>query len=513
MNSGRHYGYAPENIAWAGNGVLTYYDPDFPYGQQPERVNNAAYYADEYGYPMPESPDYPQDMRLPPPSPPPSVPRSCNVQYPFGRQQVFEALVRHHAESAGYPDSPSSANTLVPDYSPSLDGSENPEIESDCEEEPPRPIRPPVHRRRTMPSQRPAVTERRERHVTFSEHQEMRYYSPPPSSSSSPPPSPPPSTPPTPPAPLEPPSPMSRQLREAYRSTGRGSQIPTYRHMQEQVVYQQPQQQPAQHSSGEGRRRRRRRPRAQTGPSVAAGILSARMEAMSMRSPPPSPPRPLAAVMPPPSRRRSPTPAPPRRRMTLPAPPPSSPPPSRGRRRRQSEEEPERGRSQTPRPVTVESAEESEPEQPRQAQEPQEVPQPKEEPQPKKQPTEKKRPGILRTPTGPRVSATNQFSDQPAKPSRRASHSGTPAFVHRNPKNFAEQLGIIDAQSNILSRARRDDESVSSMAVNFHIHNEPMDIPRRRHHRHRRDSSESWDPPKKKKTSRLSFLSHLRRHN
>lgn len=453
---------------------------------------------------MAESPDYPRDMRLPPESPPPSLPRSCNVQYPYGRQQVFEALVRHHAESARYPDSPSSVNTLIPDPPPSPYGSDSSEFEPDFEEEPPRTVRPPVHRRQTLPSQRPAVSERRERHMTFSEHREMRYYTPPP---------PPPSSSPAPPAPLDPLSPMPGELRDVYHGTIRGSQVPTYRHMQEQAAYQQPQQQSAHHSPGEGRRRRRRRPRAQTGPSAAASALSARMEAMSTSSPPPSPPRPLAAAMPPPNRHRAPTPPRPSRRKTLPAPPPSSPPPSRGRTQRQSEEEPERGRSRTPRPVTVESAEESEVEQPQQAQEPQEtqqVPQPQKAPKPQK--AEQKRPGILRTPTGPRVSVTDQLSDRPAKPSRQASHSGTPAFVHRNPKNFAQQLGIIDAQSGIRSRAPRDNESVSLMALNFHIHNEPMDIPHRRHHRHRRDSSESWDPPKKKKTSRLSFLSHLRRH-
>ncbi|KAI1090109.1 hypothetical protein F5B19DRAFT_464676 [Rostrohypoxylon terebratum] len=529
MYTGRHNPVDREEIAWAGNGVLTYYDPEFPYGLPPQRINNGqpAYYTDgRYEYPVVESPAsaYAPNMTLRRSSHRRSLRRTRAFNEALA--QVNQALLPESMElsdDSRTPGTPSSGTTLIPTPSRGSLRSESSEAES-CFEE----------------GQEEEEEERRERHVTFAESRFTRFYSPspPPSSilsSGS--------------TPLAPPP---EERREARRERRRGCQGPADRREQEPGSSQPPQLEPVSPGARGERRRRPRRPRSQTESDTATDtLLSEVWRGLGIRSPsrspsPPSPPRPITASRAPPNRRRSPTPLPTRRGRAL-----TEPSPERHHRRRQTAPEPERGRSRTPRPVSVESGSESgseEPKKPEQAPEPQQAPQPQQDskppeesqsqPKPELEPTttktktqlppsaeqKPKRPGILRMPTQPRVFIADQLSDRPA---RAASHRESPVLVRRTPRqNFARQLSVIDAQSGKPSRVPRE-ESISSLAVEYHI--EPANSHRRRrrrrhHHRERsersdsRESRESREPepqPQGKtqgKTSRFSFFSHLVRN-
>ncbi|KAI0884982.1 uncharacterized protein GGS22DRAFT_200080 [Annulohypoxylon maeteangense] len=462
METGRLHPTVRDNIQWAGNGILTYSDPDFPYTDlQPIRISNTrATYSvgqDE------RSLENPRGYRTAP------IPQSCQVQYPYGPREVLAALVKEmssSSDSSDSPDSPGSLDSPSSPDSPSSSQGESPRHSSEFEDrDMPLHVRPLVRRRVTTDHDRSPEPERqrhRER-VAGSERRHPRHRS------------------------VTPP-----RTRREPRSE-RGFQGPTARRIQD--FARNPQLYPphprAREEHGD---RRRRRSEAQVRPDITLDSLWGEVEQMCLESEPSSPEtaRPPVTQRPAAPQRRSARPEHPRRTATH----AGSSSGRSHRRRDEHERERDSGRLETQvgQGVIIDAPNARRDRTRREA--------------------ELASAEIPRDPAPPVITTPSRRTARP-QASRRAttpvSSSGTFVTVRhppRPPQSLAEHLRAIDEMSGMPSKLKKDGDE-GSMVVQIHqdsCHRRG----RRHHHRDERDGKPA--EPKKSRTSRLGFLSHLVRN-
>ncbi|KAI1214472.1 uncharacterized protein F4807DRAFT_468351 [Annulohypoxylon truncatum] len=462
-----------DSIQWAGNGVLTYYDPDFPYADlSPQRVNSAreTYSTSDDEYIVEGTYQY-ADTPLPP---------SCRVQYPYGPKEVFAALVREVANSSSSDNSPSSPGTVDSPGS-SQDESSEPSSESE-DDEMPLPVRPLIRRRVTTESYRAPEPERPRQRIADHERRHPRHHSPSP--------------------PREPP----REWRETRQ--GRAFQGPAAQRVQEGVSHQQPQL-PRPSTHGE-QGHRGQRPSVNVGQSAPQDSLRERFENLRVRSEPSSPEGPAD---PPsrlvPSQRRSSRPENPRRTDTYAGSYSSS---GRPRRIGDFARPPA---SEAPRPLAQPALSTPRRQSAR--------------PDPRRRVThagtssssgrthgsQENRPVVQsheasHAPAQPRRSASQHQPTRPAAPRRATTHESSATIASSSSQSTQDQsslaahLSILDAQYRPGSKLMKEDD-VGSMVVQVHV--DSASVCRRRRRQKERESRPA--PPPEPKSSRLGFLKHF----